>query len=465
MQLRYPTVFLFLCAAAACSSSASHDAATTEAASTQGRALTTIKGREWARCWFDVTGNDAQLSCTSTARGVDPLGATVEVTAAGMGDLTRFASLKKKLDIEQGETVVVGAMPRAAFPVILMLHATFTREALAAIGETQGIDLWSKPTIPRPEDLPAARPQVFVQPFDLWEVAFVDGTESSRGFRVRTTEYTRAIAPYEGFLNERAMKIAPSFASRGVQGQLRYFVAPTSGSVALTVTAGGEAPATLDRPGYYAVTSSGLRAATAEEVARDFPRNPSAADAGASPSPSADAGPPDAPAAAPMADAATTDAAPGSAADPDPTCGAHGQPRCASGACDPGTRYDADGSTCVACGDPGLTHCFRDPKGVDSNSGWRCNSGSRYDFDRSSCVPCGGAGQTYCLRDANGVDTGSGWQCSAGTRYDFDASRCVHCGNEGQTYCYRDAAGTNASSGWVCNAGLRLDSATSTCVR
>ena len=53
-------------------SSATDSAVSAEAANTEGRPLTVQAAPEWARCWFDVVGSDAQLSCSSPARANDP---------------------------------------------------------------------------------------------------------------------------------------------------------------------------------------------------------------------------------------------------------------------------------------------------------------------------------------------------------------------------------------------------------
>ncbi|MDF2691664.1 MAG: hypothetical protein K0S65_47, partial [Labilithrix sp.] len=141
-----------------CQATSVDDAESSEAANTEGRPLTAIAAREWGRCWFDAVSAGAQLSCTSTPRGKDPLGARLEVTAAGLGNPSQFVSFGEELDIEAGGTVVLGTFPRTSFPVTVMMHVTFTRDALEAIGNHKGIDLWLKPQVARPEDLPSSRP-------------------------------------------------------------------------------------------------------------------------------------------------------------------------------------------------------------------------------------------------------------------------------------------------------------------
>ena len=422
-------------------SSATDSAVSAEAANTEGRPLTVQAAPEWARCWFDVVGSDAQLSCSSPARANDPLGTTVEVTAATMGDPANFRSLQKTLDREVGGTVVLGTLPRASFPVMLMLHASAPREGAAAIG-AERIDLWQKPTVARAEALPASAPAVMKQPFDLWPAAFIDATEGQRGFSA-SAEYSVAHPGMEQFLGETSTKMAPAFDARAVAGKVRYFAAPSSGPIALKIRVdGGELAGSLPGPGYYAVTATGTRPATTEEIARAFPGGADAP----TPPPPAD----------PQADAGT-DAAP-PVVDTDPTCGGPGQSRCAGGACDDGTRYDRNSGKCVACGNDGQTFCYDDPNNVSGNT--KCNGGTRYDRNSGKCVACGNDGQTFCYDDPNNASGNT--RCNDGTRYDRNSGKCVACGGDGQTFCYDDP--NNASGNVKCNPGLRYNSSTGRCV-
>ena len=165
-------------ALAACASAADR-AASSESEHTEGRPLTVIAGREWARCWFDAAADAATLSCTSTARGDDPLEAKVKVTAAGLNSPPGqgFEGYSKDLDIEAGGTVVVGTFKRTSFPVMLILNAALTPAASERLGDARRIDFQSTPRIARAEELTAANPAVLKQPFDLWPVAFLDGTD------------------------------------------------------------------------------------------------------------------------------------------------------------------------------------------------------------------------------------------------------------------------------------------------
>jgi len=147
---------------AGCQGTSVDDVESSEAANTEGRPLTVIAAREWGRCWFDAVSTGAQLSCTSTPRGEDPLGAKLEVTSVGYGapDPSQVVTFSKDLDIEAGGTVVLGTFPRTSFPVMVMMHVTFTREASEAIGNHRGVDLWLEPKVDRPEDLSSSRPAV-----------------------------------------------------------------------------------------------------------------------------------------------------------------------------------------------------------------------------------------------------------------------------------------------------------------
>lgn len=117
-------------ASVACS--ADGETAAGEANQTEGAAaapLMVVRGREYGRCWFDVAADAAQLSCTTTARGSDPLGANVKVTVASVSS-GAFTPMSKDLDVDAGGMVVVGSLPRSAFPAMIMLNAQLTREGI-----------------------------------------------------------------------------------------------------------------------------------------------------------------------------------------------------------------------------------------------------------------------------------------------------------------------------------------------
>lgn len=450
---------LFALAAFGCSAvAADDDSASSESANTEGRPLTVIKGRELGRCWFDVAGNDAKLSCTSTARGADPLESIVEVTAASTGDPMHFMHIEKKLDVELGGSVVVGTLPRSAFPVVLLFSAKLSPASSAAVGNTKQTDLELNSTIQRPEDLSASRPAIMKQPFDVWPVAFLDGeTVDGRGngggaFSVRA-EYATSIQPYKGFLGETSMALSTEVYGRDVKGNVVYFLSPNAGAT-IPLKLGvrtQDIDASLAQPGYYAVTASGLRLATTAEIARDFPASsPGTTDPGATPGSGTGTGggttPPD-----------PSPPAPPAPSDPDPTCGGNGQARCA-GVCDPGTRYDSSTYKCVSCGHDGQPYCL---DGADRSSGNRtCDDGTRLDSSTYKCVACGGPNQTYCFTDSSNISGDR--ECNAGTRLDSNTYKCVPCGDAGQTYCLTDPL--NTSGDRRCNAGTRLDTNTYQCV-
>ena len=433
-------------------SAASDDVASSEAANTEGRPLTVIKGREWARCWFDTAGDSATLSCTSTARGQDPLAASVKVSAAGLNSPPGegFEGFTKELDVEEGGTVVVGTFRRSSFPVMLILDASLSPDASALIGDVERLEIQSVPQIARPEDLDANAPAILQQPFDLWPMAFIDGSDQAGRFLLKAAEYTRSIAPYRSFLGKTEMKLRPYVVGSEARGKIHYFVAPPSGPIHGSLyVAGGEVATEMSQPGYYTVTNDGLRIATPAEIAVDFPGGSSPDVGGAEPAP--DGGVEPAP-------------PPPEPIDPDPSCGGAGQDRCNGTSCDNGTRYEASAGKCVACGDAGQTYCYDEPNNANRNAAWKCNAGTRYDSNVGTCVACGEAGQTYCYDEPNNTNRNAAWKCNAGTRYDSNAGKCVACGDAGETYCYDDPNNTNRNAAWKCNAGTRYDSNVGTCV-
>ncbi|MFO0735718.1 MAG: hypothetical protein U0270_07555 [Labilithrix sp.] len=445
---------LIACAAAPQEGVGMDEAHATEAAP----ALSVVKGREYARCWFDVVGQDAKLSCTSTARGNDPLGARVEVVAAGMAG-TEFKSATAKLDVEAGGTVVVGTLPLTAFPLITLdLHVELTPDAHAAIGEQKNIDFYNHVKVNRPSDLPPSNPAIIKQSYDLWPLAFIDARGDWSGYVV-SASYTHSIAPYESFLSNKEMVLEPEFFTRERKGQIAWFVAPESGKLELKLQAAGKPTATITAPGYYVSTNDDFRLATPEEIALDF-KSATAADAGPTPTdPSTtDAGPTDP--GATDAGPATPDPEP---VDPTPGCGGPNEARCSDQGCDDGARFDSSSNKCVACGLAGQTFCYKDPKHLSINQGTFCSAGTRLDSSKSQCVACGDVGETFCYKDPDHVSINQGTSCNAGTRFDSSKSQCVACGGEGQTFCYVDPNGVSGNSGTRCDAGLRIQG--SVCVK
>lgn len=445
----------------ACAATPEEGVGTDEAHATEAApALSVVKGREYARCWFDVVGQDAKLSCTSTARGNDPLGARVEVVAAGMAG-TEFKSATAKLDVEVGGTVVVGTLPLTAFPLITLdLHVELTPDAHAAIGEQKNIDFYNHVKVNRPSDLPASNPAIIKQNYDLWPLAFIDARGDWSGYVV-SASYTHSIAPYESFLStiNKEMVLEPEFFTRDRKGQIAWFVAPESGKLELKLQAAGKPTATITAPGYYVSTNDDFRLATPEEIALDF-KSATAPDAGPTPTDpsSTDAGP---------TDPGTTDAGPATPdpepVDPTPGCGGPNEARCADQGCDDGARFDSSSNKCVACGLAGQTFCYKDPKHLSSNQGTFCSAGTRFDTSKSQCVACGDAGETFCYKDPDHVSSNQGTSCNPGTRFDSGKSQCVTCGGEGQTFCYVDPNGVSSSNGTRCDAGLRIQG--SVCVK
>ncbi|MFO0740734.1 MAG: hypothetical protein U0270_32855 [Labilithrix sp.] len=440
---------LSLVALAGCSGPAP-DAGSNESNQTEARTLNVIEGREYARCWFDVSGADANLSCTSTARGSDPLG--VRVTVA----VTCGPGFKTDLDIETGGTVVAGTVPANSFPCSMRMQVIPDLATKTMLGITSEASWWAALDLTSATDASAARPLAIGQPFDLWPVATIAALSKGGGFSLKANPYTHASDPYRvGLSGSRELVFAPSLAHFG---ELSYVVAPaTGGPLAvhqhLDAQRAGESyerDTTLPGPGYWAVTDGGLRAATPEEIASHF--------GGATPK-----------TVEPPPVEPTTPEEPTAPVDADPTCGGDGQRYCAStNTCDAGTRLDLTTDHCVACGDAGQTYCFVDPHGVTPGAGGtRCNAGTRLDLTTDHCVACGDAGQTYCFVDPHGVTPGvGGTRCNAGTRLDLTTDRCMACGAEGQTYCFVDPHGvTPGVGGTRCNAGLHVNPSTDRCVR
>jgi hypothetical protein len=448
----------FTCAAlalvstvAACST-APEDVGGGEANVTKARTLKVVKGREYARCWFDVAGQNATLSCTSTARGDDPLGVTVEVVATAMVPNTpgavgglQFTSLSKKLNVEAGETVVVGSLPLTAFPLMSFdLHAELTRDALTAIGETKVPGYYNHVRVARPTDLSKANPAIIKQAYDLWPMAFIDARGDWSTYAV-SADYTHPIAPYVGFLNEKEMVLERNFVARDTKGQVVWFVAPEGGKLDLRLQAAAKTAVTVTGPGYYVSTEDDFRLATPEEIAIDFEDDTTTNQAGTTTPPGTTEPPPD------------TTKAPESV-DATPGCGGPNESKCADNSCDDGSRYDSNQDKCVACGRAGQTLCYKG-KHVSSAEGVYCSEGTRYDSTQNKCTACGQAGQTFCYKGDH-VSSAAGLYCNEGTRYDSSESQCVACGGEGQTFCYADPNGVSSQQGTKCNDGLRVQGST-----
>ena len=395
--------------ATACAAGAEDEGASESNLDATNVRLEVVKGREYARCWFDVLGDAAQLSCTTTARGKDPLGAELTINASG-GLTSTFVNIGRKLDIEAGGTVVVGSLPRSAFPVMVQLTADLTPAARAEIGETKGTNFQSHGMVNAPGDMSVAKPRVIGQPYDLWPVTFLDARQTP-GYSVNAVEYTRKIAPYTDFLSMPGMTLRPSFTMRG-RSTSRWYVAPATGAIAASVSGGprGVTSASITGPGYLIATDTELRAPTAAEIAKALGTLP-AADTSA---PTRDTG------------TSVDDAgSPPASVDADPTCGGGGQKACAGVAkkCDDGTRWSSSQNSCVACGDAGQTHCFTSADNY-TNSGGRCNAGTRWSSSQNSCLACGDEGQTYCFTSADNY-TSTPERCNAGLRWSSSRNACV----------------------------------------
>jgi hypothetical protein len=419
----------------ACSAAPDEGIGTSEAHDTNGaRSLGVVKGRELARCWFDRVGDDEQLSCTSTAKGNDPLSLDVRVSVAGSN------GFMKQLDVVAGGTVVVGKVAANSVPRDVSLQVYLGWDDRSMIGADDGD--WSARSLQADAStITQAQPLIVSEPFDFWELGTIFAVTQGGGYSFTAHEYERAMTPYSvGLAGKAALAFTPEIS--GLPGKTKFIVAPKdAGPLAVTWSHDGKKIETsIPGPGYYAFTDDGIRAATPEEIASKF---------GAAPAPE----PAPQPAPQPAPEPSWTD--------PDPSCGGASQRRCADRTCDPGTRWDYNQS-CIACGTAGATFCFVDPKGSDPSTGKKCDAGTRWDYNQS-CIACGDAGQTFCFADANGGDPSSGKKCNAGTRWDYNQS-CIACGGEGQTFCFGDANHADPGAEKTCNEGLHLVGG-STCVK
>ena len=355
-------------AACAVAPSAPEGEGATESAVTAPK-LTAVKGREYARCWFDVVGKNAQLSCTATKRGDDPLGSTVEVAVGGNGDMAQ------SLDTINGGTFLVASFPLETFPRDVNITATFDDKVAKAIGISRN-ELAVEATHIVPADLQRSKALVLAQPFDLWPVVIVS----------RTTGSTLSATPYAGRDAARDLRFTPDLSFSG--DAVHWLVAPPSGAIAATGTVEGKPITTsIPGPGRYALDASGLHD-------------------------------PDQPAVVTPAEHPSTDVA-------TPACGGDKQSVCAdTHACDAGTRLDAFSNQCVSCGADGQPYCFVDPAGTSMSQGTRCNAGTRLDAIANRCVSCGSEGQTYCFIDPNGVSFANGNTCNAGLRLSAASKIC-----------------------------------------
>ncbi len=448
-RLNFVALLLALSSVAACSASTS-DAGSSESNETsQARALGIVKGREYAKCWFDLVGESAQLSCTSTARGGDPLkNVTVDVVVAGSN------GFRKSLDIEAGGTaVVVGSVPANSFPRNVQLQVALDWDAKGALGLDSG---WSHAIdVPSMTAMSSASPIVIGQPFDFWEIGISFALTHGGGYSFRAEPYSQPSAPYRlGLEGRDTFAFEPEL---GRFGKVSYIAAPKAGGAIpvhqsfhpMDSTTETKTETSLPGPGYWTIADDGIRAATPEEITKDF---------GAPPAPN---GPgttqPSQPA---PNEPGTTDPEPNEPPGPvdaDPSCGGNGQSLCVkagTSSCDAGTRND--NGKCVSCGADGQPLCYLDPNGVSSFQGSKCNAGTRN--DNGKCVSCGADGQPLCYLDPNGVSSVQGAKCNAGTRN--DNGKCISCGADGQPVCYADPNGITSFQGIKCNDGLRNQNGT-----
>jgi hypothetical protein len=298
--------------------------------------------------------------------------------------------------------------------------------------------------VARPTDLSEANPAIIKQAYDLWPMAFIDARGDWSTYAV-SADYTRSVAPYVGFLNEKEMVLERNFIARDTKGQVVWFVAPESGKLDLKLQAAAKTAVTVTGPGYYVATEDDFRLATPEEIAIDFEGDATTNQAGTTTQPG------------------TTEPAPGTTKAPEPVdatpgCGGPNESKCADNSCDDGARYDSSQNKCVPCGQAGQTLCYKGDH-VSSSEGTYCNEGTRYDSSQNKCVACGQAGQTLCYKGDH-VSSAAGLYCNEGTRYDSSASQCVPCGGEGQTFCYTDPDGVSSQQGTKCNDGLRVQDST-----
>lgn len=329
------------------------DAVVSEDSYTERRPLQVVAAREWGRCWFDVVGDSAQLSCTSTPSTDDPLAAKVTVSA--MGNTPGVTTATRGLDGTSDGAFVVGSLPRSAFPASIMFQATLSSEARAMLGLAEDAPITLQTFVAAPEKVSSAAPAVFVQPFDLWPVALIDLRQDRSSPFSLEAKYGREIAPLTvGSFQSSTLTFEPKRIGGDSPGVLRYFAAPSSGAISAKLTSTSTA-AEIARPGYYAVTTEGLRPAQPEEITAYHSAE---------------------------AEQGGTAASTASGPDADPSCGGAGQAKCAGG-CDTSTRYESNGFTegCVACGDDGQTYCLGGPTGLTHV----CKPGLTYDEFADTC--------------------------------------------------------------------------------
>jgi len=431
---------LTLISVAGCSSTTADGTDVSEGRQTEATPLMALKGREYARCWFDLVGADAQLSCTSTARGQDPLvGANVRVVIDGVGGMA------KQLDIEAGGTVVVGSIPVTSFPRRIALQAYLGMDTSHMIGLEGGANWSNEIDVTSAAALPAAGPLVIGQPFDLWPVGTVFAMTRGGGFSLKTHPYTQSIEPYRaGLVGEREMTFTPSLAH--FDKKVFYVVAPKAGGPlpatqslhAITPSESYDKETSLPGPGYWTVTDDGIRAATADEITKTF--------GGATPTTTGE----------PTTTTPPPVTKPTGPVDADPSCGGDQQRPCGEGAarsCDAGNRTLSNG-LCAACGADGKIACYVDATGLSSSQGLKCNASTRI-LSNGLCAACGANGQITCYVDPNGANSSPGLKCNTSTRV-LSNGLCADCGANGQIACYVDPNGTSSSQGLKCNPSTRI---------
>jgi hypothetical protein len=322
------------------------------------------KGSEFIRCWTKSDGTADEffrryeLSCRVSSSGLPGLaGTTVYVDARG----ARGNVVSGTPGDSKDRIVSLGSFSKDAFPLELSVYGSLSGDPTS--GEARGEHLtYYRVAVSALESATEAAPVIVKIPFDTWPVTILN--RAPLGV-VDTRPYEVQAAPFITEQDSRSTKTTfQANASTGfMRGSMRVdlnLIAPPTGGLRVSVQ--GPNPAsesTIAGPGVYVLETTGLRVATAAEVA--------AAD-GVPLSPAADGGVPSRPdASAPSPDG-------GSQADAG-TCGAAGQSPCVnnfgSKFCNAGTRLE--GNTCLACGNAGQTYC------VNNFGSKFCNAGLTLD--------------------------------------------------------------------------------------
>ena len=296
-------------------SAAQDDVGTSEAHVTEARTLGVVKGRELARCWFDRVGESQQLSCTSTARGSDPLALSVRAV------LTGSSGFAKTLDVEAGGTVIAGSVPASTFGAdrSVELQAYLGSDDTHMLGVDEN-DWSARMRNVDPSTVTKDSPLVISEPFDFWEIGTVYALTQGGGYSFGAHAYERDISPYTaGLVAKKVLTFTPDIASD--PGKTTFIVAPKEqGPLAITWSHDGKKIETsISGPGYYALADDGIRAATPEEILANYaPVNGGTTNGGTTnggtTNGGSDAGPVNAPPPPPPA-----------WVDPDTTCGGDGQ--------------------------------------------------------------------------------------------------------------------------------------------